>query len=144
LHGIEDINPYQEVVAHSNHGMRGGILLRLIVAILAYNEEQSIENAIRSVRENAPKDVESLILVVDDGSTDGTLKIARHAGADIISSHCVNSGLGLAYKTAIAHAVSNGADIICTIDADRQFYSEQRDVLLEPIRNGSADLVVGS
>lgn len=118
--------------------------IRFIVAIPAYNEEKTIGSVIREIKEHVPNNIETLILVVDDGSTDDTLNISKQAGADIIVSHPRNYGVGIAYKTAITHAIKHDADIICTIDADRQFYPYQIASLIQPILTQKTDVVIGS
>lgn len=85
-----------------------------------------------------------LILVVDDGSTDSTMKAAIDAGGDIVVSHVYNVGVCGAYETACHMSLEYGADIICSIDADGQFNPSEIDRLLEPIRQDKADVVIGS
>lgn len=126
------------------NGECGVHLSRLIVAIPAYNEERVLGKVIENLRESLHNEEDCLLLVVDDGSTDGTAEVARFAGADIVISHLVNQGVAKAYRTAIRWAVRYNADVICTIDADGQFNPDDMTKLVEPIRNGSADLVIGS
>ena len=125
-------------------GECGDHLSRLIVAIPAYNEERVLGRVIAGLRESLHDEEDCLLLIVDDGSSDGTAEAARFAGADIVISHLVNQGVAKAYRTAIRWAVKYNADVICTIDADGQFNPHDMTKLVEPIRNGSADLVIGS
>jgi glycosyltransferase involved in cell wall biosynthesis len=99
---------------------------------------------IEGIRKTLSNEKDVLILVVDDGSTDKTVTAAENSGADIIVCHDRNLGVAHAYKTAICTALEYGADIICTIDGDGQFQSDQIPSLIDPIRNGNADLVIGS
>ena len=117
---------------------------RLIVAIPAYNEEAKLPGVLRNLKKNISSQEDSLVLVVDDGSTDKTVEVARDSGADIIVSHERNLGVAQAYKTAINMAIHFGADMICTIDGDGQFDPRQIPSLIRPIIMGDADLVIGS
>jgi glycosyltransferase involved in cell wall biosynthesis len=120
------------------------VLNKFIVAIPAYNEEKSIGHTISLIRKSIPKALPVSIIIIDDGSNDRTVDVAKTAGADVIIQHSTNYGVGIAYRTALDYAVQIGADIICTIDADMQFDPGEILELVEPIRNGVADLVIGS
>lgn len=117
---------------------------RLIVAIPAFNEESTLPRVLQDIRASLRNEVDLRILVVDDGSTDATVDVARNAGADIIVCHEKNLGVASAYKTAIQVALRFGADIICTIDGDGQFFPSEIPSVIEPIRSGRADFVIGS
>jgi len=105
------------------------------VVIPAFNEEKSVAGVIAGVRREAP---EAVILVVDDGSTDGTADAARAAGAEVIS-HPLNKGNGAAVKTAL-RSISGGR--VAIIDGDGQHDPRDLPLLLE--RLDRFDLVVGS
>ncbi|MDP3771587.1 MAG: glycosyltransferase family 2 protein [bacterium] len=111
--------------------------MRTIVIIPAYNEERTVGEVVRSVREMIPD-----VLVIDDGSADATGDRARHAGA-IVVRHCVNRGLGAALGTGIAAALRAGADIIVTLDADGQHDPADIAAVVAPIQAGFTDLVIG-
>jgi len=120
--------------------------LKLVVIIPAYNEEDSIENVIQDIKKTSnnllKKDFDDIkILVVDDGSTDKTVQIAKKAKADKIISHKKNEGLGITFKTGIENALSMKADIIVNIDADGQFNTDDIPKLVEPIIENKADMV---
>jgi len=117
---------------------------RLIVAIPAYNEENALPSVLKDIRRNLSKEEDYQILVVNDGSTDNTKDIARSSGANIVVSHKKNLGVAQAYRTAVRAALELGADIICTIDADGQFDSMEIPNLINPIKKGLADVVIGS
>jgi len=84
----------------------------------AYNEEKNIENAISKI----PKKILGIekieILVINDGSTDKTLEIAKKCGVARIVSHKSNMGIGAAFMTGIRNCISMGADVVVSVDAD--------------------------
>ncbi len=121
---------------------------KLTVIIPAYNERETIEEIIRRVRE-APLDpdlhMEKEIIVVDDGSTDGTREILQHIAEtqpDIkVILHPRNQGKGAAIRTALEHA---SGDYIVIQDADLEYDPREFSVLLRPLVEGKADVVYGS
>jgi len=110
----------------------------MIVVIPAYNEEKNIGKVLTGVRKYTQN-----IIVVDDGSKDKTSQIARDCGANVIR-HFINRGLGGALGTGIKAALEQQADIILTLDADGQHDPDEIPKLVEPIKNGEADIVIGS
>ncbi len=83
------------------------------------------------------------ILVVDDGSSDGTGDVAERAGA-LVYRHSINLGAGAATQTGIEAARKNGADFIVTLDADQQHFPEDIPLLLNKLKDGKLDLVIGN
>ncbi len=82
-------------------------------------------------------------IVVDDGSTDGTARIARGRGA-LVVRHPANRGLGAAVRTGLRAAVEAGAPAVAYLDADLEYFPEDIPRLLEPVLAGRADYVLGS
>jgi glycosyltransferase involved in cell wall biosynthesis len=115
-------------------------LVRTLVFIPAWNEEDSIAEVIAGVRESLP---EADLLVIDDGSTDATGEQARKAGA-LVASLPFNQGLGAALQTGYLHALREGYDACAHLDADGQHPPAEVARLLEEIYGNSADLVIGS
>jgi hypothetical protein len=116
----------------------GGVL----VCIPAYNEAESLPAVLAEV----PPEVAGLkthILVIDDGSRDGTALVATRLGARVVS-HPVNSGQGAALQTGYLVAERLGVDVVVTLDADGQHDPGQMARLVEPIVRDEADFVVGS
>jgi len=112
--------------------------MNLVVIIPAYNEEKNIGQVIRSVKKYTNN-----IIVIDDGSQDKTFKIAMENGTKVYR-HLINRGLGGALGTGIKAALSDGADIIVTIDADGQHNPDEIPKLIKPIIVKEADIVIGS
>jgi len=123
--------------------------MRLVVTIPAYNEESTIADVIRGIKELKPEDFEGKIddikiVVVNDGSNDNTAKVAKEAGADVVVSFRRNRGLARAFKQGMETALKMGADIIVNIDADGQYNPKEIPKLVKPILDGKADIVLGS
>lgn len=123
--------------------------MRLAVTIPAYNEEKTIDRVIKEIKSLTPKDFDEKIddikiLVIDDGSTDNTVKVAKEAGADVIVSFRRNRGLARAFRQGIETALEIGADIIVNIDGDGQYNAKEIPKLVKPILDGEADIVLGS
>ena len=117
--------------------------MKLIIQIPAFNEAKTIGKVIESLPKELPGVGEIECLVIDDGSTDETAKLAKEAGA-IVVSHPTNLGLGIGFQTGRRTALDRGADVLVTIDADGQFPAEDIPRLIEPIRAGRAHFVTAS
>jgi glycosyltransferase involved in cell wall biosynthesis len=112
------------------------------VVMPAFNEQQSVG----AVVERVPAMVcgmPTVVLVVDDGSSDGTADAARAANA-AVARHRVNQGGGAALRTGYRIARESGARVVVTMDADGQHLPEEMARLVAPIVDGTADVVVGS
>ena len=114
--------------------------MRTLVFIPAWNEEAAVTEVIAGVRGRLP---DADLLVVDDGSTDGTAERARQAGA-IVASLPFNQGLGAALQTGYLYALREGYDFCAHLDADGQHPPVEVARLLEEVSAGRADLVIGS
>src|SRR3989338_8527792 len=115
--------------------------MKVIVTIPAYNEEKTIESLIREIKK-VMSAYRYSILVVDDGSSDETAKVAKKAGA-IVYSHPKNYGLAETFRTEIEKSLKLNADVIVHIDSDLQYKPEEIPRLIKEIKNGY-DLVLGS
>jgi hypothetical protein len=116
----------------------GGVL----VCIPAFDEGESLPGVLAEI----PPVVAGLpthVLVIDDGSRDGTAAIARAAGAQVVT-HPVNSGQGAALQTGYLVAERLGVDVVVTLDADGQHDPGEMEALVAPIVEDRADFVVGS
>lgn len=113
---------------------------RSLLVIPAFNEERSIGTVVDRVHATNP-DLD--VLVVNDGSRDDTANLARQHGAAVVS-HPFNLGYGAALQTGYKYAVRNGYDFVVQMDADGQHDPAYLARLLEPVRAGEADVVIGS
>ncbi len=116
----------------------GGVL----VCVPAYNEAESLPAVLTEI----PRHVAGLptqVLVIDDGSRDGTAGVATAHGAKVVS-HPVNSGQGAALQTGYLVAERLGVDVVVTLDADGQHDPAEMERLVGPIVRNEADFVVGS
>jgi glycosyltransferase involved in cell wall biosynthesis len=112
---------------------------RVLIAIPAYQEERSIGRIVSDLKAKFPYNV----LVVNDGSPDGTSDAARKAGAVVLDLPC-NLGIGGAVQTAFLFAHEKDYDAVVRIDGDGQHEIEDIPRVLEPIVAGKADAVIGS
>lgn len=112
--------------------------LKTVAAIPCYRTRPFIGHVVSKAREYVDE-----VIVIDDGSPDGTAEAAEAAGA-VVANHITNRGYGQAIRSCIRAAKDNGADILITLDGDGQHNPDEIPQLLEPILNGEADLVIGS
>lgn len=118
--------------------------MKLMIGIPAFNEQQTIGNVIKSIPGRL-KGVHSIdIVIVDDGSTDSTVSIAKKYGVSIILHHLINRGLGGALKTLFTFARQKHFDILVTIDADGQHEGKDIPRIIKPIISKRSDVVIGS
>ena len=123
-----------------------GVLHRLekviSVVIPAYNEEKAIQGVLAHIpRQLLGYRVEPIVIV--DGAQDNTEIVVREQG-HLVATHMVNRGQGDALRTGFDIALSRGADIVMTMDADGQHRAEDMVELAQPVINGAADYVMGS
>lgn len=122
-------------------GIRG---LKLIIQVPCYNEEDTLAVTLSEL----PRHVEGFDtvewLVVDDGSVDRTVQVARISGADHIVSLPHNQGLARAFMAGIEASLKAGADVIVNTDADNQYAASSIGGLVAPVLAGTAQIVVGA
>lgn len=141
---IDSMVSEREQIANNHLGLKpaqGKSLL--IIQIPCYNEENTLPEVISDLPQTIPGIERIEILVIDDGSTDATVSVARQCGVHHIVSHGFNRGLAAAYQTGIDTALRLGADIIVNTDGDHQYPGNRIGDLVAPILAGKADIVVG-
>lgn len=111
----------------------------VLVIIPAYNEEESIGQVVTNVKRNAGF---ADVLVVNDGSTDGTATVARRCGADVIDLP-YNLGIGAAVRAGYRLAEERGYEFVVRVDGDGQHNPEDIPRLLGPVQQGRADVAFG-
>ena len=118
--------------------------MKLIIQIPCYNEGGTLAVALAELPREIPGIDKIEWLVIDDGSTDNTVKVARENGVDHIVRHHSNLGLAQAFLTGLAAALEEGADIIVNTDADNQYRAADIPALIAPILEGRAQYVIGT
>jgi len=113
---------------------------RTLVVVPALDEQESIDAVVSGARAALP---DCDIVVVDDGSTDATAREARAAGAKVFR-HPENLGYGAALQTGYKYAVRRGYKVVAQMDADGQHDPSSLPALIAPVRNGEADVALGS
>jgi glycosyltransferase involved in cell wall biosynthesis len=118
--------------------------MKLIIQIPCHNEAETLAETVAEL----PRDLEGFdeieCLVVDDGSTDSTVKVARELGVHHIVVLPAHQGLARAFETGLTACLDNNADVIVNTDADNQYCASGIPSLVAPILKGEADMVVGA
>jgi glycosyltransferase involved in cell wall biosynthesis len=117
--------------------------MKLIIQIPCLNEAEALPGTLADLPRRLPGFDAVEWLVIDDGSTDATVDVARHAGVDHIVRLTSNRGLAAAFQAGIDAALKLGADVIVNTDADNQYRAADIGTLVRPILAGEADMVVG-
>ena len=117
--------------------------MKLIVQIPCFNEEATLPQTLADIPRRIEGVDEVEILIIDDGSQDRTVEVARALGADHIVRHKKNIGLARSYRSGLERCLELGADIIVNTDGDNQYAGADIPKLIAPILAGDADIVVG-
>lgn len=118
--------------------------MKLIIQIPCYNEEGTLESVISDLPTKI-QDIDIIeTLIIDDGSTDRTVEVARKSGVDHIVALKTHRGLAKAFAAGIEFSLDQGADIIVNTDGDNQYKGEDIPKLIMPIIRGEADVVIGT
>jgi glycosyltransferase involved in cell wall biosynthesis len=118
--------------------------LKLIIQIPCYNEAETIGLTLGEL----PRQIEGFDsvewLIINDGSKDDTVSVAKAAGADYIVNLSKNKGLATAFMVGLEECLKRGADVIVNTDADNQYNAKDIPALVRPIIEGKADIVIGA
>lgn len=116
--------------------------MKLVIQIPCLNEEQTLPSVLRDI----PKKIDGIdeieIVIIDDGSTDKTLQVAKDHGVKQFVLHKTNMGLARSFRDGMDKALELGADILVNTDGDNQYPSEKITDLVQPIVEGKAEIVV--
>ncbi len=118
--------------------------MKLIIQIPCYNEEETLPITFSALPRQVPGFDTVEWLIIDDGSRDDTVRIAKENGVDHIVCHTRNQGLARAFMTGLEACLLHGADVIVNTDADNQYNVDDIPALVAPILEGKADIVVGA
>ena len=118
--------------------------MKLIIQIPCYNEEETLTIAL----DHLPKKIEGIdeieYLIINDGSRDNTVEVAKNWGVHHIVNFKQNKGLAKGFMAGIDGCLRNGADIIVNTDADDQYSGDDIEKIVRPIIEGKADIVIGA
>jgi glycosyltransferase involved in cell wall biosynthesis len=118
--------------------------MKLIIQIPCYNEADTLAITLAAL----PRELRGFDkvewLIVDDGSSDDTVKVALENGVDHVVRHPHNQGLAIGFMNGLDACLRYGADVIVNTDADNQYNAEDIPLIVEPILNGKAEIVVGA
>ena len=118
--------------------------MKLIIQIPCYNEAETLEIALNDL----PKHIEGIdeieYLIINDGSKDNTVEVARKWGVNYVVNFKRNKGLAKGFMAGLDACLRNGADIIVNTDADNQYCGEDIETIVRPIIEGKTDIVIGA
>ncbi len=117
--------------------------MKLIIQIPCYNEAETLEIALNDL----PKHIDGIdtieYLIINDGSKDNTVEVARKWGVNYVVNFKQNKGLAKGFMAGLDACLRNGADIIVNTDADNQYCGEDIEKIVRPILEGKSDIVIG-
>ena len=116
--------------------------MKLIVQIPCLNEEATLPLVLKSIPKRIPGIDKIEVLIIDDGSTDKTVTVAKKHGVKHIVKHVGNQGLSRSFHDGVLEALELGADIVVNTDGDNQYPQERIGDLVQPILRGEADIVI--
>lgn len=123
--------------------IKEGAKMKLIIQIPCYNEAKTLEIALNDL----PKAIEGIeqieYLIINDGSKDNTVEVAKKWGVHYVVNFRRNKGLAKGFMAGLDACLRNGADIIVNTDADNQYCGEDIEKLVRPIIDGKSDIVIG-
>jgi glycosyltransferase involved in cell wall biosynthesis len=116
--------------------------MKLVVQVPCLNEEETLPWVLQSIPRSIEGVDEIVIVVIDDGSTDSTVEVARSLGVTHFVKHARNQGLARSFQDGVNYALELGADIVVNTDGDNQYPQERIPDLVRPIVEGRADIVI--
>jgi glycosyltransferase involved in cell wall biosynthesis len=119
-------------------------VVKLVIQIPCFNEAETLPATLADLPKTLPGVDRIEVVVIDDGSTDGTAAVAREHGVDHVVRAPVNQGLARAFATGLDYGLKIGADIIVNTDADNQYRGSCIERLVKPILEHEAEVVIGN
>ena len=119
-------------------------MTKLIIQIPCYNEERTLGTTLAALPRHLPGIDTIEWLIINDGSKDRTVEVAKANGVDHIVQFTTNQGLAKAFMAGLQASLKAGADIIVNTDADNQYCADDIPQLIKPILLGQAEIVVGA
>jgi glycosyltransferase involved in cell wall biosynthesis len=116
--------------------------MKLVVQIPCLNEETTLPLVLETIPKKIPGIDEIVVLIIDDGSTDKTVEIAKQRGVKHFVHHARNQGLGRSFHDGVMRALEMGADIVVNTDGDNQYPQQRISDLVQPILQDRADIVI--
>lgn len=116
--------------------------MKVFVQIPCLNEEATLPAVLASIPREIPGVDELEILVIDDGSTDRTVEVAREHGVRHVVRHSRNRGLARSFRDGVDYALAHGADVVVNTDGDNQYPQDRIPDLVAPVIEGRADIVI--
>jgi glycosyltransferase involved in cell wall biosynthesis len=117
--------------------------VKVFVQVPCLNEEETLPSVLDSIPKQIDGVDELVILIIDDGSTDRTLEVAREHGVTHFVHHTRNMGLARSFRDGVHYALAHGADIVVNTDGDNQYPQARIPDLLAPLLAGEADIAIG-
>ncbi len=127
----------------ATHGFVHFFSMILFIQIPCFNEAETLARVLADLPAALPGFDSVEVLVVDDGSSDETLSVARDHGVKHIVRHSCNRGLAAAFSSGLRYAITHGADVVVNTDGDHQYPGQSIEALVRPILSGAADVVIG-
>ncbi len=121
-----------------------GVGMKLIIQIPCFNEAETLEIALNDLPKKLDGIDEIEYLIINDGSKDNTVEVAKKWGVHHVVNFKQNKGLAKGFMAGIDGCLRNGADIIVNTDADNQYCADDIATLIRPILDGKADMVIGA
>ncbi|MBN2176316.1 MAG: glycosyltransferase family 2 protein [Demequinaceae bacterium] len=117
--------------------------MNLFIQVPCLNEEKTLPLVLDSIPQAIPGIDRIDVLIIDDGSTDRTVEVAREHGVRHIVRHTRTMGLARSFRDGVEYALAQGADIVVNTDGDNQYPQDRITDLVQPILKGKADIVIG-
>jgi len=117
--------------------------VKVFIQVPCLNEEETLPLVLSSIPKKIPGVDKIEVLIIDDGSSDATIAVAKKHGVKHFVRHSRNMGLARSFRDGVEYALAHGADIVVNTDGDNQYPQERISDLVQPVLRGEADIVIG-